>query len=817
MPLRKLLVSSVLAAGLMTLAACDSSEERAEKYYESGMTYLQQGDVDRALVEFRNVFQLNGEHKEARRAYARAERDRGRMRESFAQYLRLVEQYPDDLEAHQALAEMAVANGDWEVAQRYAGEAIKLQPDSTMLLAIKAAADYGRAAQGDDTAGVVDAMKRVKALREQEPKNILLRRVIIDDLLRAQDFQDALPEIDAAIQLEPKDRQLFAQRMAVLSALGDDSAVEAGLIDMVARFPDAPEMSETLVRWYVSRDQLDKAEEHLRSRIDLKNPEVSTVFNLVRFLAEHRGTKGAAEELDKVIAAGATSPVFLSARAGFLFDLGRRDEAIADMREVLKASSNADDARRMKIGLARMLSTTGGLEEAQKLVDEVLAEDSGAAEALKLKATWQIQEDEIGNAISTLRRAIDDSPNDASLMTLLAQAYDRDGNRDLLRETLSLAVNASNRAPDESLRYAQFLASENKLVQAEGVIIDALRLSPSNAGLLVPLGQIYVAMQDWPRADAVAEELSKSGDPGGRLAAIDLKTSVLSGQQKSDEAVGYLQSLANNGQADLATKVAILRSQISNGQIDSALAYANQLLAQEPDNPEVQFINGSVQVLAGNTAGAEAVMRKLVAADPARTQAWMTLVRIVASDPKRGEEAEELIDDAQKAAPDVPELKWAKAGVLERKGDYAGAIAIYEGLYKENSGNPIVANNLASLLSVHSTEPDSLNRAELIARRLRGSTVPAFQDTYGWIAHQRGNNAEAEPELVKAAAGLPDDPSVQYHLAMVYLAVDKKSEALSQFTKMMALLPKDGPQPPYADSARQEMDKLEAAGVTVGN
>lgn len=817
MPLRKLLVSSVLAAGLMTLAACDSSEERAEKYYESGMTYLQQGDVDRALVEFRNVFQLNGEHKEARRAYARAERDRGRMRESFAQYLRLVEQYPDDLEAHQALAEMAVANGDWEVAQRYAGEAIKLQPDSTMLLAIKAAADYGRAAQGDDTAGVVDAMKRVKALREQEPKNILLRRVIIDDLLRAQDFQDALPEIDAAIQLEPKDRQLFAQRMAVLSALGDDSAVEAGLIDMVARFPDAPEMSETLVRWYVSRDQLDKAEEHLRSRIDLKNPEVTTVFNLVRFLAEHRGTKGAAEELDKVIAAGATSPVFLSARAGFLFDLGRRDEAIADMREVLKASSNADDARRMKIGLARMLSTTGGLEEAQKLVDEVLAEDSGAAEALKLKATWQIQEDEIGNAISTLRRAIDDSPNDASLMTLLAQAYDRDGNRDLLRETLSLAVNASNRAPDESLRYAQFLASENKLVQAEGVIIDALRLSPSNAGLLVPLGQIYVAMQDWPRADAVAEELSKSGDPGGRLAAIDLKTSVLSGQQKSDEAVGYLQSLANNGQADLATKVAILRSQISNGQVDSALAYANQLLAQEPDNPEVQFINGSVQVLAGNTAGAEAVMRKLVAADPARTQAWMTLVRIVASDPKRGEEAEELIDDAQKAAPDVPELKWAKAGVLERKGDYAGAIAIYEGLYKENSGNPIVANNLASLLSVHSTEPDSLNRAELIARRLRGSTVPAFQDTYGWIAHQRGNNAEAEPELVKAAAGLPDDPSVQYHLAMVYLAVDKKSEALSQFTKMMALLPKDGPQPPYADSARQEMDKLEAAGVTVGN
>lgn len=817
MPLRKLLVSTILAAGLMGLAACDSSDERAEKYYESGMAYLQQGDVDRALVEFRNVFQLNGEHKEARRAYARAERDRGRLRESFAQYLRLVEQYPDDLEAHQALAEMAVANGDWDVAQRYATEAVKLQPDNRTLLAIKAAADYGQAAQGDDTAGVVDAMKRVKALREQEPKNILLRRVVIDDLLRAQDFEDALPEIDAAIQLEPKDRQLFAQRMAVLSALGNDAAVEAGLTDMVARFPEAPEMSETLVRWYVSRNQFDKAEAHLRSRIDLQRPDVGAVFSLIRFLAEHRGTTVAVDELDKVIAAGATSPIFLSARAGFLFDLGKRDEAIADMRAVLNSASDPEDARRMKIALARMLSATGGNDEAHKLVDEVLAEDSGAAEALKLKATWYIQDDQIGDAISTLRKAIDDSPNDASLMTLLAQAYERDGNRDLLRETLSLAVNASNRAPDESLRYAQFLASENKLVQAEGVIIDALRLSPNNVGLLAPLGQVYVAMQDWPRASAVADELNKSDDARGHLAAIEIKTAVLNGQQKSDEAVGYLQSLASNGQTDLATKVAILRTQISNGQIDRALAFANQLLAKEPDNPEVQFINGSVQVLAGNTAAAETTMRHLVAEDPSRVQAWMTLVRIVSSDTKRTDEAEKLIGEAQKTAPDLPELKWAKAGILERKGDLAGAITIYEGLYKENSGNPIVANNLASLLSVHGADADSLNRAELIARRLRGSTVPAFQDTYGWIAHLRGNDAEAEPELVKAAAGLPDDPSVQYHLAMVFLSVGKKSEALSQFTKMMALLPNGSAQPGYAESARQEMDKLQAAGVTVGN
>lgn len=817
MTFRKTLAPTVLALSLLALSACESSKERAEKFYESGMAYLEQGDVDRALVEFRNVFKLDGEHREARRAYAQVERDRGRLREAFSQYLRLIEQYPDDMDALQALSELAVANGDWAIAQRYTTAATAIDPQNATILALKAAADYGTAAEASDSAGVVDAMKRIRAFREQQPDNILLRRVIIDDLLRAQDFAPALKEIDEAIQLEPKDRQLFAQRMAVLAALGDDGEVEKGLIDMVSRFPEAPEMSETLVRWYVARKELDKAEAHLRGRLAPNTTDVARVFDLVRFLAENRGNDAAVKELDAVIAGGADSAVFLSARAGFLFDLGRRDDAVADMRDVLKMDADPADARRIKIGLARMLTLSSQEAEARGLVDDVLSDDSGNVEALKLKAGWLIRDDQIGEAISTLRRAIDANPNDATLMTLMAQAYERDGNRDLMREMLSLAVAASNRAPDDSLRYAQFLAGENKLLQAEGVIIDSLRLSPGNTGLLVPLGQLYVAMQDWPRAAAVVDQLAQSDDANARGAAIAIRTAVLNGQQKGEEAIGYLQELVDRGQADLGTKIAVLRAHIANNQIARAVAFSDQLLLQEPDNAELRFVNGSVKLLAGQLGAAEAIMRQLVDEDPTRVQAWLALVRIVGTDPGRTAETEALIEKATAADPNSAELKWANAGLLERKGDFAGAIAIYEALYKENSGNPIVANNLASLLSIHSADPDALNRAELIARRLRGSTMPAFQDTFGWIAYLRGNYAEAESELVKAAAGLPDDPSVQYHLAMAYLARDKKSQALAQLQKTLSLAPTDGPRAEVFDKAKQEVDKLEAAGISVGN
>lgn len=816
MALRKILTTVTLTAGLMLLSACDSAEERAEKHYQAGLSYLESGDVDRALVEFRNVFQLDGTHREARRAYAEAERGRGNLREAFSQYLRLVEQYPDDHEAQKALAAIGAEAGDWKTAQRYAGEALKQSPDDADLAAVKAAADYAIAAEANDAGAIVTTAQRARDLLETSPANLLLHRVVVDDLIRGQDFDEALVAIDTALRLAPEDRALYAQRLSVNAALGDDAAVEAGLIDMVKRFDDAPEMAEALVRWYESRDELDKAESFLRSRIAPGAPDQDRVLQLVRFLSDERGAEAAVAELDRVIAEGAVSPVYRAARAGFIFDLGRHEEAVAEMQDIVETSEPSPDTRRTKVGLARMLTTVGNTVGARALVEEVLQEDSGDAEALKLKANWLILDDQVGEAIAILRRAYDQNPRDANILTLMAQAYERDGNRDLMRESLSLAVEASNRAPAESLRYAQLLAAENKLIPAEGVLIDALRIAPGNVSLLMPLGQIYVAMQDWPRAATVAAELETQTDPAAAPAAQSLRAAILAGQQDTDQAIGYLQGLVTEGRGGLDAKVAILRAHLANGQNDKALAYATTLLAEDPDNPDLRLIDASVRALTGDTAGAEARYRALLAEDKTRVPAWMALARTVMTDPARLDDARAVIDQALAAVPDSGELKWAKAGFLERGGDIDGAIAIYEDLYKQNSANPIIANNLASLLSSHRTDPESLARAEVIARRLRGSDMPPYQDTYGWIAYQRGNYEDAVKELEKAAQGLGEDPQVRFHLAMTYLKLGRQSEALVQFEEALARVDTTDSRA-FVATARQEKARLEADGVTVGN
>ena len=52
----------LLLLALLALAACDTAEERAEAHYQRALALLAAGDDERAMVEFRNVFRLNGEH-----------------------------------------------------------------------------------------------------------------------------------------------------------------------------------------------------------------------------------------------------------------------------------------------------------------------------------------------------------------------------------------------------------------------------------------------------------------------------------------------------------------------------------------------------------------------------------------------------------------------------------------------------------------------------------------------------------------------------------------------------------------------------------
>ncbi|MBJ6372517.1 tetratricopeptide repeat protein [Sedimentitalea sp. CAU 1593] len=797
-----------LVATMGITSACDTAEERAEEHYQAGLELLEQGDVNRALVEFRNVFQLNGKHEGARLAYARVQRERGLNQEAYGQYLRLVEQYPDNLEGRRALSEMAVAARNWQEAERHVTKAITLDPNDVRIQSIDNSVKYFHALRDEDPNAQEAAIIKAQALVEQDESLTSAREIVLDDLLRKQDWYAALDVIEEGLAVEPDNFDLYRIRLGIMQQIGDLDGIETQLLDLMDRFPERrTTFKQTLVRFYVSQGNIDGAQEFLRDQATREGATIEDKALLVGFIEQVRGKEAALDEVERLIVEGGEGLAqFRAMRAKLNFEMGETEAAIAEMEAITEGAERNEETRGFEVDLARMLFRENNAVGARALIETVLSEDPSQPDAVKLKANWLIDDDATGDAIVMLREALNQNPEDPDLMSLMAKAYEREGNQDLREEMLSLAVQASGKAPAESIRYASSLAADEKLVAAEGVLIDSLRVNPQNIQILTGLGNLYVQMEDWGRAEDVVDSLEGIGNPEATAQATALTARILTGQDRGEDLTAMLEGMTDDPNMGRNAEIALLRSRLANDGPEAANEYLQELLEKDPDDPALRFIEAGFLAGFNKPDEAEAVFRSLLEEDPNRANVWIALYRMKVQ-MRDSEGASQVLDEALTALPDNGNLLWAKAGVLERQGDIEGAIAIYEDMYERNSNSLIVANNLASLLATHRTDTESLQRAYTVARRLRESDVPAFQDTFGWISFRRGDHETALDYLNAAATGLPNDVTVQYHYAVNLAALARNQDALEQFKKVSEMIDPVNP-PPFADDVASEIARL---------
>ncbi len=799
---------AVSFSAVMLLAACDTAEERAEGHYENAVELIGEGDVDRALIELRNVFQLNAQHVEARRLYAQTMLERGRIREAFGNYTLVSEQLPDDLDSRIRLARLAVEVQDWEEFERHATRAQQVAPDDPETEAVWLVKQFRDAVVAEDAPAREAVAGELKQLLEQRPDDTLIRRVLIEDNIMAQRFSSALEEVDAALAADPDQPELKQMRLALLLQLGDEAEFETQLVEMVEDDPEDAESRDALMRWYMSQGRTERAEELLRTKASAEGASTEDRVQYIAFIRQTRGADAAREEIDTMLEAGHDAVVLRALRAGLDFDAGNQDEAIAEMEDIIAGAETSDVIRDVKVSLARLLSATGNEVGARQRIEEVLAEDATHVEALKMRAGWLIEQDSPDEAINALRTALDQAPRDSEIMTLMASAYLRSGSRELAGEMLSLAVDASNNAPEEAIRYARFLIADEKLDIAEPGLVDALRRAPGNLGILTELGRVYVGQGDWPRLEQVEASLRRLGSDQALAAADALRLERLQREDRTEDAVALLESIIQQQGANDRAALEIVRTHLRNNDLESAEQYIDMALEEEPDQPLMRFLRASIYASSDRPDEAEVIYRAMLEENPRQEVIWRTLYTLLNRE-GRFDDARVALEEGLQALPEAANLQWALAGEFEREGNVEGAIEIYEDLYSRNSNSVVIANNLASLISTYKTDDESLDRAWSIARRLRGSDRPEFQDTYGWIALRRGETEEALQHLEPAADALGNDPLVQYHLGMAYVEAERPEEALTQLRRSVELAgPADTRE--QFQSARDEIRRLEA-------
>jgi cellulose synthase operon protein C len=808
-PTRSLILPLLISLAL--LGGCKTNKQIADDYYQHGLALLAKGDEARAMVELRNVFRYDGHHQAARLTYAKLLLKDGNTDEAYSQLLRLIAQYPDDAEARRILAGIAISRGDWQEAEHQGRAALTLAPDDPQARAIGLALDYRKAVQASDRAARDRTAQQAEALLSAHPDLQLLRRIIVDDRISGPDPMSALPVVAAALTRQPKSLEFNQAKLRLLIKAGKAPAIGAQLKHMAKLFPDNADVRKSLVSWYMAGHDSAGAETFLREVAGSDTGPVDTHVALIQFLHAARGLPAAQAELDRLIAANAGTPradFYGALKAGMAFDAGRQAQAIATLKAITDKAEPSAQTRRLQVMLARMLDKTGDTKAARALVEKVLGQDAKDVDALKLRAGWLIAEDKPGDAIVDLRTALDQSPHDAQTLTLLAQAYLRNGDTDLAGDQLAAAADVSGSAPAESLRYAKFLASQGRWDVAQSVLLAARRVSPRNLAVLAMLGSLDLRARDWSAAQQIADSLRKLGTPPARRAAEKLQAAVLTGQDRIDQSLSLLESeVGANPGNDAGAVAAVLRTMILSGRIDDARKYLDAALAKSPESQPLHLMQGSLDALTGDKAGAEAVWRGILAKSPGVVAPTRLLYGLLVSN-GQPDAANAVLDAALQANPGSEKLRFLKAGALEQAGKYDGAIAIYEALYAEHNGDIVLANNLASMLTTYRVDAESLARAYAIARRLRGIKQPAFQDTYGWIQFRRGNLQDALASLEPAAAGLPKNAMAQYHLGMVYAALGRNENAIRQLSRALKIAG-NSPLPQY-DRARKTLARLRA-------
>jgi tetratricopeptide (TPR) repeat protein len=292
--------------------------------------------------------------------------------------------------------------------------------------------------------------------------------------------------------------------------------------------------------------------------------------------------------------------------------------------------------------------------------------------------------------------------------------------------------------------------------------------------------------------------------------AAALRTASLAGLGRGDEAAATLEALA--GEGDGAALADLVRTRLAAGDGVGAEAAVAAALADRPSDPTARLRGAGLAALAGAVEAAEAGYRAAIAAMPAQPGPHQALFTLLAA-AGRTADAESVLDAGITATGGDAGLILTKAGLLEARGDIPGALALTEGLYDRDTASELVANNLASLLTQAGAEAADLERAFAVARRLRGTRLPQFQDTYGWILHLRGDSAGALDYLAPAAAALPENALVQFHQAEAAFALERWDAARAGYGRALAAFA-DGSPLPQAEAARKRLAEIDAVATS---
>ena len=771
-------IAAALCALLVATAACKSDDEKLADFMAGGDAAVEAEKYDEAVIEYRNVLQIDPNNAEAHYALARAYTALQQLKEAYWELHESVRLDPDNTDARVSYAQFSLIARDYEEVLTQADEIIAREPDRASAYTLRAEALSALERYDDAEAAFEQA---VEAADEENLAAHLANMVQFQN--RRGNPEAARPYLDRQVEADPSYRS-YASLGRHLGYTGDiDGAEEA--FEKSLELADASQESaayRNLAGFYFNQRRLDDSVATLERGIaEVEEDKLELIYLLARF---HRSA-GDEEKADQLVeqateeAGDDPQPwLVLSSYRSRQGNLGAAIEAVDRALEI------APDDPAARLRKAELLVDSGYRDKdeakiatGREIVDGVLSEEPSSPNALFVRAKIEMAELDPKAAAQTLRSALDVRPDWAQARFVLGSALMLIGDRNGARAELARAVELDPGQLEARRALARIHGSlgEHEYAIEQGRMY--LRERPDDIRTRILVAQSLVRLGKRDEAFAELERIEEADRDADAWYAIG-RLYMAQGNPDAARKALLAADAARPNHADVVRS--LLRLDAATGELDASVARIRKAVAADPTSARLALLEGRVELGLGNQEAAEAAYKRAVELDPDDAAAYQQLAGFYRVT-DRLDESIRTFERSLEQNPDSARLHERIAILYEYSGAREDAVEHYERAIELDSSLGESKNNLAYLLAEHDGDLDlALDLAQEAKALLPES--PNAADTLGWVLYKRGIPSAAIGYLREALAGFAGDENAQgvvrYHLAQAYEANEQPDKAL---------------------------------------
>jgi tetratricopeptide (TPR) repeat protein len=712
----RLLIGALLVAAI---GCGGSASERRDGFIQGGQKAIAAGNVNEAVIAFKNAVQADPVSAEARLGLADALTKQGDARGALAEYVRAADLKPDD-------ADLQVKTGN-------------------LLLAI------GK---------LDDAKSRAERVLAGNPSHVEAHILLGNTLGGYQDLDKALAQMEEAIRLDPTRAGTHMQLAIVQQAMGKKEDAEAAFKKAISLDPKWIGGHMALGSFYLSIGRLADARTELDAALAL-DPNHLGANRAKAVLAFVAGRPVDAEAPLKRLAdlSNAIEPQL--SLGDYYFATGKLNEAIAILERLSKDSRNH---LAVMPRLVRAYASSGNRKAARALVDRLLKENPENHAMRALDSQLLLDEGRRENALASAQAAVKGDPASAVSQFTLGKAYaavgDRSGAETAFREVLKINPRAAPAQVELSLlQIAE--KGDGAVRRAE----EAVAAQPGNPDAKLALIRSLLASGDLVRAESEINLLqsrrpSAAGyvQAGGlALARNDLARAKVEFTKALELSPDSIEALAGQLAVDLRER----NGTAARGRL------AQRLSADKPP-VELLLLAGRTYFALNDLKETEAILRRAIELEPSSLPAYSMLGQTYLRLNRLDEARAEFDRLAARQSRPVGALT-ASGTILQAQGRVQEARERFERVIGIDPGAAVAANNLAW---IYADSGQNLDKAVQLAQSAleRLPDVPDVLDTLAWAYYKSNTPALAIRPLTRCIAVAPGAAAAgcHYHLGLVH-------------------------------------------------